>query len=324
MDIFAPVQWLTDWLLFSLFSLDKNSHVAGGISFFIYDSIKIIILLIAINYVMAIIRHYLSLEKIRDFLASRKWYGFDYFLAAFLGLVTPFCSCSSIPLFIGFLGVGIPLGVTLTFLIASPLLSETAIILLWGVFGFKVMAIYILSGMAISMVGGFMLRNVNQEKHISPTVLAMSKNVKKIDTKTKKFKKSFLSDWWRQGWTLSKAIIPYILIGVGVGALIHNVIPANFFANTLGDNSWWSVPVATIISVPLYANAVGVVPIIEALVSKGVAIGTALTVLMATIGLSLPEALILKKVMSFKLLAAFFAVVTIGIMIIGWTLNILL
>lgn len=323
MDVFAPYQWLADWLTYDMLQLAHESHIAGSVNFFVYDGLKIVTMLLVINYVMAIVRHYLPLERIRDFLASRNWHGFDYFLAAILGLITPFCSCSSIPLFVGFLSVGIPLGVTLTFLIASPLLSETAIVLLAGVFGVKVMSIYILSGILISMVAGFLLRKIDPKKHINSDILALT-NVKQMKAeKVDKFQRRYLLDWLQQAWALSRSLIPYVLIGVGLGAVVHNLVPAEFLSSSLGKDTWWSVPLAAVVSIPVYANAVGVVPVIEALVAKGVGIGTALVVLMATIGLSLPEALILKKIMSMKLLLLFFGLVAIGIITIGYTINLL-
>lgn len=323
MDVFAPFQWVADLLTYGLFSLERGSRFAETVNYFIYDSLKIIALLLVINYIMAIVRHFLPIERIRDFLASRQWYGFDYFLAAGLGLITPFCSCSSIPLFVGFLGAGIPLGVTLTFLIASPILSETAIIMLGGIFGLKVMLIYIVAGMAVSMLGGFLLRRVNPTTHINPDILALTKHVKTGGNTVATFRSKLWLDWWNEGWDISKKLIPYVLIGVAVGAAIHNIVPAGYLETTLGRGSWWSVPLATVMSVPVYANAVGVVPIVEALVAKGVAVGTAMVVLMATIGLSLPEALILKKIMSTKLLIWFFGTVTLGIIAIGYLINLL-
>lgn len=322
MSIFDPIQSAVDWLTYGLLSLDKGSHIAEAINFFLFDSIKIIALLLVINYVMAVINHYLPLEKIRDFLASRNWHGFDYFLAALLGLVTPFCSCSSIPLFVGFLGAGIPLGVTMTFLVSSPLLSETAIVMLGGILGVKVMVIYIIAGIIVSMFAGFLLRNVDPNKHINPDILALSEGKQAAAEKTRKFRKQYLKTWLDEAWSLSRKLIPYVLIGVAIGATIHNLVPAELLTKILGNNTWWSIPVATLISVPIYANAAGVIPIVGALIGKGVAIGTAMVVLMATIGLSLPEALILKRVMSMKLLAAFFGIVALGIMAIGYLLNI--
>ena len=324
MSIFDPIQSAADWLTYGLLSLDKGSHIAGAVNFFLFDSVKIIALLLVINYVMAVINHYLPLEKIRDFLASRNWHGFDYFLAALLGLVTPFCSCSSIPLFVGFLGAGIPLGVTMTFLVSSPLLSETAIVMLGGILGVKVMVIYIIAGIIVSMFAGFLLRNVDPNKHINPDILALSEGKQAAAEKTRKFRKQYLKTWLDEAWSLSRKLIPYVLIGVAIGATIHNLVPADLLTKILGNNAWWSIPVATLISVPIYANAAGVIPIVGALIGKGVAIGTAMVVLMATIGLSLPEALILKKVMSMKLLATFFGIVAVGIMTIGYLLNILL
>ena len=324
MSIFDPIQTAVDWLTYDLLSLDKGSHIAEAINFFLFDSIKIIALLLVINYVMAVINHYLPLEKIRDFLASRNWHGFDYFLAALLGLVTPFCSCSSIPLFVGFLGAGIPLGVTMTFLVSSPLLSETAIVMLGGILGVKVMVIYIIAGIIVSMFAGFLLRNVDPNKHINPDIIALSEGKQAAAEKTRKFCKQYLKTWLDEAWSLSRKLIPYVLIGVAIGAAIHNLVPAELLTKILGNNTWWSIPVATLISVPIYANAAGVIPIVGALIGKGVAIGTAMVVLMATIGLSLPEALILKKVMSMKLLVTFFGIVAVGIMTIGYLLNILL
>ncbi len=322
MSIFDPIQSAVDWLTYGLLSLEKGNHLADSLNFFLFDSIKIIALLLVINYVMAVINHYLPLEKIRDFLASRNWHGFDYFLAAVLGLVTPFCSCSSIPLFVGFLGAGVPLGVTMTFLVSSPLLSETAIIMLGGILGVKVMVIYIIAGILVSMLAGFLLRNVDPKKHINPDILALSKNKQAAAGKVKKFRKQYLKTWLGEAWGLSRKLIPYVLIGVAIGAVIHNLVPAELLTKILGNNAWWSIPVATLISVPIYANAAGVIPIVGALIGKGVAIGTAMVVLMATIGLSLPEALILKKVMSMKLLVSFFGIVALGIMAIGYLLNI--
>lgn len=295
--------------------------LADSLRFFVDDAVKIVGMLLAINYVMAIVRHYIPLERIRDFLASRNWHGFDYLLAAILGLITPFCSCSSIPLFVGFTGAGIPLGVTLTFLVASPLLSETAIVLLGGVFGLKVMLVYVISGIIVSVLAGYLLRNTDPKKHINSDILALSKVKQTKSLAVKKFERKYLLQWLGEAWQLSRGLILYVLLGVALGAIIHNIVPANFLISTLGSNNWWSVPLATIVSVPIYANAVGVVPVVDALLSKGIGVGTALVVLMATIGLSLPEALILKKVMSLRLLAKFFGVVALGIIAIGYILN---
>ena len=324
MDIFVPLQWLADWLTYATFSLQQGSHLADSVNFFIYDSLKILFLLLIINYIMAIIRHYLPVEKIRAFLASRKWYGADYLLAAMFGAVTPFCSCSSIPFFVGFLSAGIPIGVTFSFLITSPLVNEAAIILLAGFFGWKLTLIYIISGIALGVIGGMALSKINVKKHISADILALTTKVQSDNkVSVSRFSRKLLPVWWREAYQLTLKLLPYILIGVGLGAAIHGFVPQSFFENTLHSGAWWTVPLATIVAVPLYSNAVGVVPIVQALVLKGVPIGTAFAFMMATVGLSLPEALILKKVMSLKLLALFFGITALGIMIIGYIINFL-
>ena len=325
MSIFEPLQAFADWVTCSLLSLEQGSKFANSLNFFIYDSLKIILLLLVINYAMAIIRHYLPLEKIRDFLQKHQWYGLDYVMAAMFGAITPFCSCSSIPLFVGFLGAGIPIGVTLTFLISSPLINEAAIAIFIGLFGLKLTIYYVLSAMVIGIVGGLVLSRINIEKHISPDILKMSKSAKnlKANTAFKESKKELIKQWWQESLQLTKKLVPYVLIGIAVGAAIHGFVPQDFFENNLSNGAWWTVPLATIVAVPLYSNAVGVIPIMQALVIKGVPVGTALAFMMATVGLSLPEALILKKVMSIKLLVMYFAVVTVGIIIIGWVINIL-
>ena len=274
---------------------------------------------------MAVIRYYLPLEKIRDFLHSRKWYGLDYLLGSSFGVITPFCSCSSIPLFVGFLGAGIPIGVTFAFLITSPLVNEAAIALFIGLFGLKMTLFYIASGILIGVTGGVVLSRVNVKRHISPDILEMSKNVTDYNgiKAQEQFSSSLLQDWWRDSFALTKKLIPYVLVGVALGATIHGFVPQDFFEKTLNSGAWWTVPLATLVAVPLYSNALGVIPIMQALIIKGVPFGTALAFMMATIGLSLPEALILKKVMSLKLLAMYFGVVTIGIIIIGYGINIL-
>lgn len=326
MSIFAPFQWLADWLTYDVFGLQQGSRLADSVHFFVYDSLTILFLLLVVNYAMAVIRHYLPVEKIRAFLASRRWYGADYVLAAGFGAITPFCSCSSIPFFVGFLSAGIPLGVTFAFLITSPLVNEAAVILLAGLFGWKLTIVYVLSGIAIGVVGGMILGRVRAEKHISPDILALANGTAaggELAVAEPKFSRVFWLRWWREAWGLTRKLMPYLLIGVGLGAIIHGYVPQDFFETTLHSGAWWTVPLAAIVAVPLYSNAVGVVPVVQALVLKGVPIGTAFAFMMATVGLSLPEALILKKVMSLKLLAIFFGTVTTGIILIGYLLNIL-
>ncbi len=322
MDIFAPFQWFADWLAYTVLGLQQGSHLANSVNFFVYDSLKILSLLLLINYAMAMIRHYLPVEKIRAFLASRTWYGADYLLAAMFGAVTPFCSCSSIPFFVGFLSAGIPIGVTFAFLIASPLVNEAAVILLAGFFGWKLTLVYITSGIVIGVIGGMVLGRLNIKKHISTDILALAtKNQPDNEIAVSRSSRALLPIWWREAYRLTLRLLPYILVGVGPGAAIHGFVPQSFFEGALHNGAWWTVPLATIVAVPLYSNAVGVVSVVQALALKGVPIGTAFAFMMATVGLSLPEALILKKVMSLKLLALFFGIMTVGIMLIGYIIN---
>jgi len=325
MDIFYPLQLISDWVTFALLNLEIESHLGGAVNFFVYDSLKILGLLIVINYFMAIIRYYVPTEKIRDFLTKRNWYGLDYFLASAFGVITPFCSCSSIPLFIGFLSAGIPLGVTLSFLITSPLVNEASIAIFLVLFGVRTTLLYVLAGIGVGMVGGAILGRMKLDNYIDDklqTVIKASKQNTPLETHAvhKPFGR-LAYQFWLEGWDLTKKIFMYVLIGVGLGAIIHGYVPSDFFERYLTNSSWWSVPVATILAVPLYSNAVGVIPIMQALVAKGVPFGTALAFMMATVGLSLPEALILKRAMKKELLISFFTVVTLGIIIIGYLFN---
>lgn len=323
MDLFYPVQILANKITLNFLGLEPDSYLNHALNFFIYDVVKIGILLIIINFFMAVIRYYLPIEKIKDFLTKRKWYGFDYFLASLFGSITPFCSCSSIPLFVGFLSAGIPLGVTLSFLITSPLINQASIAIFIGLFGFKVALQYIIAGVLIGTIGGFILGKLKLENHIDESLKKIIDNPR-INSLEKEKNKPFLSlilFFWQEGITLTKKIFPYVLLGVGIGAVVHGYVPIDFFEKYLKIDSWWAVPVATILAVPLYSNAVAVIPIMEVLISKGVPFGTALAFMMATVGLSLPEALILKKAMKFKLLLLFFSIVTIGIILIGYLFN---
>ncbi len=325
MDLFYPVQWFADLITIDLFNLAKDSYLGSALNFFIYDTIKIGLLLIVINYVMAITRYYLPIDKLKNILTSRKWYGLDYLLAALLGVITPFCSCSSIPLFIGFLSAGVPIGVTFTFLIASPLINESSLILFPAMFGMKTTIIYNLIGILVSILGGMLIQRLHVEKYVNADLLKF-KSRKEVETENQGKKlelKKLLKYFWIDGWKITKSIFPYVLLGVGIGAIIHGYIPAQLIEKYLSIKSWWVVPVATLLGVPLYANSVSVIPVMEALVGKGIGLGTALAFMTATVTLSIPEALILKKAMSWKLLAIFFGITIIGILAIGYIFNII-
>lgn len=323
MDIFFPIQLFADIVTYQWMGILKKSYLGDAVNFFIYDTIKIFLLLIGINYVMAIIRYYLPVEKIRDFLTKRKWYGLDYLLASLFGVITPFCSCSSIPLFVGFLSAGVPLGVTLAFLITSPLSSVASIVIFMSIFGLKITLLYVLAGIVIGMIGGFLLGKMSLESSIDTSIqIIVAKRV--VTQITMRKHDSFISltrIFWNEGFALTRKILPYVILGVGIGALIHGYIPMGFFEKYLKVDSWWSVPLATILAVPLYSNDVGVIPVLQALIAKGVPFGTALSFMIATVGLSLPEALILKKAMQPKLLIAFYLTVIFGIIAMGYIFN---
>jgi len=318
--MFYPLELLAKWLTFGLIGLDSESHFGLSVNFFIYDSLKILILLLIINYFMAIIRHYLPIEKLRDFLASRKWFGLDYFLAAVFGTITPFCSCSSIPLFIGFLEAGIPLGVTFSFLIVSPLINQVAVVLFAGLFGWKITILYVASAILLGMISGFILSKLKLEKHVADYVWKVKSQEHNVETNKLLFKQ-LLKKFWDEGFALTKKITPYVLIGIAVGAGIHGFVPEGFFEKYITAENLFAVPAATIVAVPMYASAVGIIPIMQSLVEKGIPLGTAMAFMMAVVGLSLPEALILKRVMKMKLLIYFFAITTINIIIIGYLFN---
>lgn len=320
MDIFYPLQLFSDWITFDIFNIKATTHLGTSVNFFIYDSLKIIFLLLIINYFMAIVRHYLPIEKLRNFLASRKWFGLDYFFASAFGTITPFCSCSSIPLFIGFIEAGIPLGVTLSFLITSPLVNQVAVVLFAGLFGWKITILYVISAMLLGIFGGFVLGKLKLEKYVADYVWQI-KSKKSENVSIKIPFKDLIKTFWQEGWALTKKIIPYVLLGIAIGAAIHGYVPAGFFENYIKADNIFAVPISAIVAVPMYANAVGVIPIMQSLVEKGIPLGTAMAFMMAVVGLSLPEALILKRVMKIKLLVYFFGITTINIIIIGYLFN---
>jgi uncharacterized protein len=325
MDIFKPIQLFADLVTYQWFHILPHSYWGDTVNFFIYDSIKIGILLIVINYVMAITRYYFPMEKVRDLLTKRRWFGLDYLFAAFLGVITPFCSCSSIPLFIGFLSAGIPLGITFAFLISSPLINESSLFLFPALFGLKITIFYNLLGIVISILGGMLIQRLGMEKYIEPSLLKF-KNRRQVMEEQGGNEPNLserLKLWWKDGMDITKKIYPYVLLGVGVGAIIHGFVPQKLVEHYLGMRSWWSVPLATLVGVPLYANSVSVIPVMQALVGKGVPIGTALAFMTATVTLSIPEALILKKAMKLPLLLTFFGITTIGIIIMGYVFNFL-
>ncbi len=323
MDIFKPIEIIADNATYKWLGI-RDEYWGEAVNFFIYDTIKIGLLLLLINFIMAIVRYYFPVEKVRDILSSRNWYGFDYVLAAMLGVITPFCSCSSIPLFIGFVSAGIPLGVTFAFLIASPLVNEASLFIFPTIFGFKMTIAYNVLGIAISVFAGMLIQKLKMDKHVNPAFLKFRtrKEVIKENGGRAISLSKRLAIWWKDGIHISKEIFPFVILGVGLGALIHGFVPASFVETYLSNGTWWTVPLATILGAPLYANSVSVIPIVEAMTGKGVALGTALAFMTATVTLSIPGLLILKKAMNWQLLSVFILVTTIGIMIIGYFFNI--
>ncbi len=323
MDIFLPAQWFADWVSYQLLGLGKETYLGSAADFFIYDLIKIGIMLILINYLMAITRYYFPIERAKNILAKHRWYGLDYLFAALLGVVTPFCSCSSIPLFIGFVGAGIPLGVTFAFLICSPLVNEASLYLFPAMFGLKITLIYNVLGIAISMLGGMLIQRMRLEKYVRQELLQTKPKKKLVEEcgGTTPNKKQLALYWWNEGMAITKQIVPYVVLGIGIGALIHGFVPASFVEQYLSSREWWAVPAAVLLGAPLYANSISVIPIMQALVEKGVPVGTALAFMTSIVTVSLPELLILRKVMRWQLLAIFLGITLTGVVIMGYILN---
>lgn len=321
------IQTFADWLVYGVFGLDSATKLGQAVNFFFYDSLKILILLFLISAVMGMINAYFPIDRLRNFLQSHKLYGLDYLLASLFGAITPFCSCSSIPLFIGFVKGGIPLGVTFSFLITSPLVNEVAVAMFLGTFGVKVTTIYVLSGILLGTIGGIILGRFRLERFLSPWVIqiqqqSMAETQAWIADNTSFWKR--LPDILKDSWGIVKGVILYVLIGIAIGAGIHGFVPEGFFSGALGSGQWWTVPLAVVLAVPMYSNAAGIIPLIEAFVQKGVALGTAISFMMAVVGLSLPEATMLKKVMTWKLIGIFFGTVTLFIILSGWVFNFIL
>ena len=321
--MFDWLQQLTDWLIFSVLQLSRGSRAGGALHFFVYDTIKILILLFLITLVMGVINSYFPVEKIRNFLSRNRLFGLEYLLASVFGAITPFCSCSSVPLFIGFVKGGIPLGVTFAFLITSPLVNEVALAIFIGMFGIKATIIYAVSGIALGMVGGYILGKLKLEKYLSPWVQGVLANAKReadlqVEVKPLLQRMPVIS---REAAGIIKSVFWYVIIGIGIGALMHGFIPTGFFEQYISKSNPFAVPIAVILGLPMYSNAAGVLPIIQVFVQKGIPIGTAIAFMMAVVGLSFPEATLLKKVMTFKLIAIFFGVVAFFIMLSGYLFN---
>lgn len=321
------IQRFADWLVYDIFSLEATTSLGRAVNFFFYDTIKILLLLFVISILMGIINAYFPIERLRNFLTSRKLYGLQYFFASLFGAITPFCSCSSIPLFIGFVKGGIPLGVTFAFLITSPLVNEVAVAMFIGSFGMRITIIYVISGILLGIIGGLLLGKMKLEPYLSDWVKQLQQNSTSNAQTWDEQHTPFLHrlpSIIKEAWKIVRGVLLYILIGIGVGAFMHGYIPEGFFEQYMSKDNWFAVPLSVILAIPMYANAAGIVPIIEVFVAKGIPLGTAIAFMMAVVGLSLPEATLLKKVMTWRLIGIFFGVITLFIIILGYMYNIIL
>jgi uncharacterized membrane protein YraQ (UPF0718 family) len=312
------LELFSGWITYGVLGLPQGNHFSTAFQFFIFETPKVLMLLTLIVFVVGIIRSFFTPERTRRILAGKRE-SVGNVLAALLGIVTPFCSCSAVPLFIGFVTAGIPLGVTLSFLISAPMVNEIALVLLFGMFGWKVAAIYLGMGLIIAMVAGWVIGRLKMERHVEDWVYATGLSAgleeEQLDIAARiQLGRDAVRDIVGKVWL-------YVMIGIAVGAGIHGYVPANAMASFMGKGAWWSVPLAVVIGVPMYSNAAGIIPIVQALLGKGAALGTVLAFMMAVIALSLPEAIILRKVLKPRLLAAFFGVVAIGIMAVGYLFN---
>lgn len=324
--MFDWLQHFADWLIYSVFGIGTDTHLGTALNFFMYDTLKILILLFVIVFFMGIVNSYFPIEKLKDYLHRKKLYGLEYLFASVFGAITPFCSCSSVPLFIGFVQGGIPLGVTFSFLITSPLVNEVAIAMFIGMFGWKATAIYAISGILLGTIGGWFLGKFNLAPLLTDWVNKILEN-KMEHGNYEEDKLTFrqrLPDISRGAWDIVKGVVLYVIVGIAIGAVMHGYVPENFFGEYLGGGQWWTVPLAVILAVPMYANAAGIVPVIQVFVAKGVSLGTAIAFMMGTVGLSIPEATLLKKVMTLKLIGIYFGVVTLFIIFSGFLFNTLL
>jgi uncharacterized membrane protein YraQ (UPF0718 family) len=317
--IYWAIQPVSEWMTFDVLGLGRGSHLGDSVAFFLYDAPKVLLLLTLIVFVVGIVQSFFSAERAKAILAGRRE-SVGNVLAALLGVVTPFCSCSAVPLFLGFVEVGIPLGVTLSFLISAPMVNEVALVLLLGLFGWKIAALYLVTGLAIAIVAGWVLGRMKLERHIEAWV----HDAMKTSTRGAAVHLG-VEGRVRKGLDSVRKVVgkvwPWVLAGIGVGAGIHGYVPEGLLASFMGKSAWWSVPAAVAIGVPMYSNAAGIIPVVQALLAKGAALGTVLAFMMSVIGLSLPEVVILRKVLRPPLIAAFVGVVASGILVVGFLFN---
>lgn len=320
--LYSILEPFSRFIVYELFHLESGTHLGEALQFFFYDTPKVLMLLTLIVFLVGIIRSFFTPERTRKFLAGRRESAGNVF-GALLGIVTPFCSCSAVPLFIGFVQAGVPLGVTFSFLIAAPMVNEIAVVLLYGLLGWKVALLYLGTGLSIAIVAGWVIGRLKQEKHIEDWVLELRAGEPLVFEQQLNWQ-----DRIDAGRAAVKDIVgkvwPYVVGGIAVGALIHGYVPENFMASIMGKGAWWSVPAAVVVGIPMYSNAAGIIPIVHALLGKGAALGTVLAFMMSVIALSLPEMVILRKVLKPRLIGTFIAVVGFGILIVGYLFNLVI
>ncbi len=318
--LYAALQPLAAWLTYRVIGLEGGSHLASAVEFFVFESPKVLMLLVLVVFGVGIVRSFFTPERTRRILAGKRE-SVGNVLAALLGIVTPFCSCSAVPLFIGFVTAGVPLGVTFSFLVSAPMVNEVAVVLLFGLFGWKVAGLYMGTGVAIAIVSGWTIGRLHLERHVEDWVFKTRPGDGPTEERLE------WADRLEAGWRAMKEIVgkvwPYVLLGIAVGAGIHGYVPENFMASIMGKGAWWSVPLAVLIGIPMYSNAAGIIPVVQALLGKGAALGTVLAFMMAVIGLSLPEAIILRRVLKPTLIAVFVGVVGTGILLVGYLFNVI-
>lgn len=316
--IYESLSSVSEWLV-SLLPIDRESHLGSALQFFFYDTPKVLLLLTGVVFIMGMINSYFTPERTRVLLAGKSE-GVGNIMAASLGIVTPFCSCSAVPLFIGFVQAGVPLGITFSFLISAPMVNEVALTLLFTLFGWKVASLYLALGLLVAIISGYVIGKLKLESYLEDWVINMPKTVATVEVD-----KLTLSNRIDSGKASIKEIVakvwPYVVLGISVGAGIHGYVPEDFMAGLMGREAWWSVPAAVLIGVPMYTNAAGIIPIVEALLAKGAALGTVLAFMMSVIALSLPEMVILRKVLKTRLIITFAGIVATGITIVGYVFN---
>ena len=319
--LYAWLEPLAHWLTQSILHLNTASRFGAAVAFFIYEAPKVLMLLVLVVFGVGIVRSFFSPENTRKMLAGRRESA-GVVMAALLGVVTPFCSCSAVPLFIGFVTSGVPLGVTFAFLVSAPMVNEIALVLLFGLFGWKIALLYMATGLAIAMLSGWVIGRLKMERFVEDWVYTMQ-----VGSSDCVSPRQSWDDRIALGLDAVRDIVgkvwPYVLAGIAVGAGIHGYVPENFMASLMGKSAWWSVPVAVLIGIPMYSNAAGIIPVVQALLEKGAALGTVLAFMMAVIGLSLPETIILRKVLKIPLIITFITVVGVGILLVGYLFNVL-